>query len=87
MTHQRNQNPEVEQLGDITYSRGIQIESEADETSLLSRKEKTTEMLEHFRMKDTKAVRIPMGVGYLKKDHTQEARANKSQYWEAIGTQ
>lgn len=57
------QEGDYNQLGNISYYLGIQIEREQDGSSLLNQSQKISDILEEFHMQDAKEVKTPMEPG------------------------
>ena len=66
IVHKLGQEVQIKELGDATFYLGIQIERKADDSYLLSQKQKTVELLHALGMQDARAVATPMQTDFLK---------------------
>lgn len=75
----------VNDLGEVSYYLGIQIEREADGSFLLSQSAKIAAILDQFGMKDTKGVSTPMDTAYPKLEGEYDLLPDNELYRKAVG--
>jgi len=80
-----NEHFTVNDLGDISYYLGIQIERESDGSFLLNQSAKITNILNQFGMKDSKGASTPMDTAYPKLEGEYDCLPNNDQYRQAVG--
>jgi len=72
-------------LGDVSYYLGIQIEREADGSFLLSQSTKIAAILDQFGMNDTKGASTPMDTAYPKLEGEYDLLPDNELYRKAVG--
>jgi len=72
-------------LGEVSYYLGIQIEREADGSFLLSQSAKIAAILDQFGMKDTKGASTPMDTAYPKLEGEYDLLPDNELYRKAVG--
>jgi hypothetical protein len=80
-----NRSFQTNDLGDVTYNLGIQVEGENDGSFLLSQSAKIEAIIKQFGMNDAKGASTPMAASYLKLNGEQEALPNNKLYRQAVG--
>ena len=79
-----NRSFQTNDLGEVTYYLGIQVEEEDDGSFLLSQSTKNAAIIEQFGIINANAASTPMLVSYLQFDREQNVLPNNELYRQAV---